>query len=242
MSIRALLQDHASMPIVLFALGILIIAILWIWQHFRKRQHLPPAKPLDRLDLKRASSIQPTESGSVAPDMQASANPPPERPFRPVPQRPSLLLELLRLALIILALVVAAGFTLALLPQVTVDNITRGIQQKTGIQKQEQIALLYLGDEVKDQEFHVRGIIRNISTQPIEKLDATIRLYGASGFLEETDLVRMSKDLIAPDDTAEFHLVYPKYDSQFATYAVDFKLRLGDIVAYKDMRESRSHN
>ena len=60
----------------------------------------------------------------------------------------------------------------------------------------------YLGDEIKDQSFHVRGVIRNITTQPIEKTDAAIRLYSADGSLAETDFVRMNKETIARTETA----------------------------------------
>jgi hypothetical protein len=152
---------------------------------------------------------------------------------------PSLALDVLRIALLILAIVVAAGFTLILLPKTTIDNAAQRLQTRSGPAKQEQIALLYLGDEIKDQSFHIRGVIRNITTQPIEKLDAAIRLYSADGSLAETDFVRMNKETIAPDETTEFSLVYPNYNSQFGSYSVDFKFRLGDFVFYRDMRTAR---
>src|SRR6266571_1838246 len=77
------------------------------------------------------------------------------------------------------------------------------------------IALLYLGDELKGKEFHVRGFIRNISPRPLEKLDASIRLYRADGTLLETYLTRMDLESIPPDATAEFHLVYPDFEGFF---------------------------
>jgi hypothetical protein len=151
-------------------------------------------------------------------------------------------MNFLRILLIILALVVAAGFILILIPQSAVDSAAQKLQARNGPSKQEQIALLYLGDEIKDQSFHVRGVIRNITTKPIEKLDAAIRLYSLDGILAETDLVRMNKETIAPDETAEFQLVYTNYSSQFGSYAVDFKFRLGDVVFYRDMRTARGNN
>jgi len=52
----------------------------------------------------------------------------------------------------------------------------------------------------------------------------------------------MDKESFAPDETAEFHLVYLNYDMQFSRYAVDFKLRQGNLVPYKDMRGSRTQD
>jgi hypothetical protein len=149
-------------------------------------------------------------------------------------------MDLLRILLIVLALVVATGFILILIPQVTFNNAVQGLQERRGKGAQEQIALLYLGDEIKEQRFLVRGVIRNITTQPIEKVDAAVRLYLMDGSLVETDLVRMNKETMAPDETAEFQLVYPNYNSQFGSYAVDFKFRGGDTVFYRDMRATQS--
>jgi len=157
-------------------------------------------------------------------------------PHPPAKDSSSLFIDLLRILLIVLALVVAAGFVLILIPQVTFDRAAQSLEERSGKAGQEQIALLYLGDEIKDQRFYVHGLIRNITTQPIEKIDAAIRLYFMDGSLAETDLVRMNKETIAPDDTAEFQLVYPDYNSQFGSYAVDFKYRNGDFLFHRDMR------
>jgi hypothetical protein len=149
-------------------------------------------------------------------------------------------MDLLRILLIVLALVVAAGFVMILIPQVTFDRAAQRIQERSGKVGEEQISLLYLGDEIKDQGFYIRGVIRNITTEPIEKIDASIRLYSMDGSLAETDMVRMDKETIPPDATAEFQLVYPNYNSQFGSYAVDFKFRNGDTVFYRDMRATQS--
>ena len=98
------------------------------------------------------------------------------------------------------------------------------------------IAFLYLGHEIQNDEFHIRGVVRNITTEPIEKLDAVVRLYSHNRELLETDIVRMDKETIEPDEVAQFELVYPNYQSEFSSYSVEFKLRQGAFVPYKDMR------
>lgn len=144
--------------------------------------------------------------------------------------------DILRGLLILLSLVVAAGFILILLPQRSVDELAAGIQNRRQSSQPVAIAFLYLGDKIEGNEFRIRGAVRNITTEPIEKLDAVIRLYSHDGSLIETAVVRMNKEIIAPDEIAQFDLVYPDYKSQFASYSVEFKLRQGDFVPYKDMR------
>ena len=149
----------------------------------------------------------------------------------------SLLSEIMRAALIVLAICVARGFFMILVPEGSIDRLAQNLRLKSGqLPPQERISLLYLGDETKGKEFHIRGVVRNISTQPIEKLDATVRLYAPDGSLLETAVVRMDMESIAPDATSSFHLTYPDYADQFGSYAVDFKLRQGDAVPFKDMR------
>jgi hypothetical protein len=46
----------------------------------------------------------------------------------------------------------------------------------------------------------------------------------------------MSKETIDPGAIAQFELVYPKYEAEFGSYSVEFKLRQGAVVPYKDMR------
>jgi hypothetical protein len=50
----------------------------------------------------------------------------------------------------------------------------------------------------------------------------------------------MNKEKIAPDEIARFDLSYPDYKMEFASYAVEFVLRRGDPVPYKDMRPDAS--
>ncbi len=149
----------------------------------------------------------------------------------------------MRGALLILALVVAAGFVIVVIPQKTIDwaagTLSARIHREPSPEK---IAFLYLGDELKQGEFHIRGVVRNITVEPIEKLDVTIRLYAPGGQLVETRTVRMDSELIAPDQTAQFHLVYPDYGGQFGSYSVEFVMRQGEVVPYKDMRGTRGQD
>jgi hypothetical protein len=164
----------------------------------------------------------------------------PEVPaFAPTGRRPWLLSDLLRLLLVFLSFVVAAGFVLILLPQPTVDRMTQDLRASYGTAGQEMISLLYLGDERKDSEFRIQGVIRNITTAPLEKLDAAVRLYAHNGNILETTIIRMNKETIAPDEVAQFELVYPNYKDEFMKYAVEFKLRDGGLIPYKDMRTNR---
>ncbi|MBM3792360.1 MAG: hypothetical protein FJW35_18710 [Acidobacteria bacterium] len=145
-----------------------------------------------------------------------------------------------RFLLVLLAWCVAMGFLLVLLPQSTIDNWAQAIRLKSAPQGQEEvIAFLYLGDEMRGRDFHLRGVVRNISTGPVEKLDATVRLYSTDGALIETVVVRLDSETIAPDGTSAFHLTFPEYSGQFTGYSVEFKLRSGEPVPYKDMRGSR---
>ena len=149
--------------------------------------------------------------------------------------------EIMRGVLILLALCVAAGLILISMPEGTIDRMAQSLRLRKGeTPPQEGISLLYLGDEIKGKEFHIRGVIRNISTQPIEKLDAQIRLYAPDGILIETTVVRMDAEVIAPDATSSFNLAYPDFTGQFGSYSIDFKLRQGQAMPYKDMRGPRA--
>lgn len=183
---------------------------------------------------------QPDEAGSPAgPESQALDVAPEGPSFATVHAKPWLVTDLLRVLLVLLSLVVAAGFVLVVLPQPTVDRMTQSLEARHGTAQQEKIAFLYLGDEVRDNEFHIRGVLRNITALPIEQLDAAVRLYAHDGTILQTTVVRMNKETIAPDEIAQFELVYPNYRMEFAKYSVDFTLREGGFVPYKDMRATR---
>jgi len=139
--------------------------------------------------------------------------------------------------LIPLGLITAAGLLLALLPQSTADSMIRDLEARRGLSSQAKIAFLYLGHQVRDNKLQIRGVVRNITADPIEQLDATVRLYAPNRDLLETVIVRMDKEVINPDELARFDLVYPEYRSEIASYSVEFKLRQGNVIPYKDMRE-----
>jgi hypothetical protein len=198
--------------------------------------------PLVQLNLDQAGippDSDPKNSEMAAEKADASAHAPEAPVIANLRNRPGLLYDLLRLFLILLSLVVAAGFALILLQQPTVDKMAQDLQARRGIGQQEKIALLYLGDEIKDDSFHIRGAVRNISTTPLEQLDAAVRLYSHDGSILETTVLRMNKETIVPDEVAQFELVYPNYKMEFAKYSVEFKLRDGGMVFYKDMRATR---
>jgi hypothetical protein len=186
----------------------------------------PPADPPDQPDTPASTD---GEDSPPAPEV-------PE--FASVSKRRYFLADFFRALLVILSLVVAAGFVLILLPQPSVDKMAQNLEARRGA-RPERVAFLYLGDEIKESQFHVRGIVRNITTEPIERLDAAIRLYGHDGNLLQTVVIRMNKETIAPDEVAQFELVYPNYGNEFAKYSVEFKLREGGEVPYKDMRATR---
>ncbi len=149
----------------------------------------------------------------------------------------SVLVDLLRGVLILVAVCVAAGLLLIALPEGTFDRMAQSLRLRNApAPQQERVSLLYLGDELKGKEFRIRGVIRNISTQPLEHLDAMIRLYASDGTLLETAVVRMDTESIAPDAVSKFDLVYPEFDGQFSRYSVDFKQRQGETMPYKDLR------
>jgi hypothetical protein len=183
---------------------------------------------------------QPSDPESSGHDqLQPSGKGPDAPSFPTVQSKPWLLTDLLRVLLVLLSLVVAAGLVLIILPQPTVDKMTQSLEVRRGTAQQEKIAFLYLGDEVKDNEFHISGVIRNITTSPIEQLDAAVRLYGHDGTLLQTTIVRMDKETIEPDEIARFELVYPNYKMEFSKYSVDFVSREGELVSYKDMRATQ---
>jgi hypothetical protein len=155
------------------------------------------------------------------------------------PQRPFILNAFVQTILLILSVAVAIALILTVMPEGTFNGMTKNLEARNAATGQAVIGLLALGDQIKDSEFQVGGEIRNISSARIDKLDASIRLYGNDGNVFETAIVRMDKEAIAPDETASFRLVYPNYQNEYARYSVEFKFRQGDKVAYKDMRNTQ---
>jgi hypothetical protein len=222
---------------IFIAIGVIGIAAIYL--AYRKKEiGMNRSKgPLQLLDLENHDSASHAESSPAAPSGNIPA---PQVPtFQTFQSRPWVISDLFRAFLILLSLIVAAGFILILLSQPTVDRMARDLQSQYGTSQQDRIALLELWDGVKDDEFEVRGVVRNISNTPIEQMDAAVRLYSHNGGVLETVLVRMDRETIAPDNTAQFRLIYPNYKKEFSSYAVEFKVRQGALMTYKDMRSAR---
>ncbi len=163
--------------------------------------------------------------------------------FLTLQQRSPVLMDILRGALIMLAIVAAGALALVVLPQPAVDKMAAALRPRNAPgPPPEKIAFLYLGDEVKDNEFHIRGVVRNITAQAIEQLEAVVRIYAPDHTLLETQVVRMDTDTIFPNAAASFNLSFPDYHGQFGSYSLDFQLAQGDPVPYKDMREAPAGN
>lgn len=231
------LLNHLTQPkIALLVLFLVVVIYVILRSYIVRNKKAPRQKGPVLLKLDEASSPPELGEAIAAGEPEVAAPPPPAPSFQTLQHPPSATADFLHGALILLAFVVAAGFVLVLIPQRKFDQLAQSLQERRAGAKQELLAFLYLGDEVKDKDFHVRGVVRNITDQQLENLDAAIRLYAPDGRLMETAVVRMDKETIAPDETAEFHLVYPNYESQIGSYSVDFRWRDGVFVPYKDMR------
>jgi hypothetical protein len=235
------LSDPASFRILVLVLALVAAWVAALVYFFRERRR-----------RKESSAAPPAESVALHPKKEQAG---PERDLEPTPSggsetwfqllsdTPSYAVRAVRATLVLLALLVATGFVLILLPKSMMEKMVQTVRAtKAADLPSDKIALLYLGDEVKGDDFHIRGVVRNISSEPVEKLDATVRLYSADNTLQETVVVRMHLDVIPPDAISEFHLSYPKFNGQFTSYSVDFKLRQGDHVSYKDRRGVRYLN
>lgn len=152
-------------------------------------------------------------------------------------KRSGMATDLARALLILLSLVVAAALVLVLLPQPTVDKIAQYLESRKQTARPEKIVFLYLGDEIANGQFHIRGVVRNITASPIEQLDAVVRFYTQDRSLLETTIVRMDKETIGPNEIAQFELVYPNDRLEFSGYSTEFKLRQGELVPFKDLRK-----
>ena len=196
-------------------------------------------------NVSEAASEAVSEAASEVPpqapaDSEAASQAPEGPAFITLDKHSRMTADLFRALLALLSLVVAAGLVLVLLPQPAVDRMADGLRARHGIAPPEKIAFLYLGDNLKGTDFLIRGVVRNISPVPIEKLDAAVRFYAHDGTTLETTVVRMSTEAIDPGQIARFELLYPNYSGEFGSYSVEFKLRQGPLIPYKDMRATRA--
>jgi hypothetical protein len=236
------LSDPGSFRILLLVLVLVVAwaaALVYFFREQKKRRESSAAPPPESVPLHRDEEPAGSDRDLAAVPSGASS----ETWFQQLSDTPSYAVRAVRAGLVFLALIVAIGFVLILLPQSMMEKMVQTVRAtKAADLPSEKIALLYLGDELKGDEFHIRGVVRNISSEPVQRLDATVRLYSADNTLLETVVVRMHLDVIPPDATSEFHLSYPKFNGQFTSYSVDFKLRQGDHVSYKDRRGVRYLN
>jgi hypothetical protein len=239
----SILLDIKVVRIILILIGVIGIAV--IYRLSRKKEIAPNKAKSPLLLLNLESKASDSRAESPLADSPEKISAPPSEPtaqtpiFKSCQQRSGMLSDLFRAFLVLLSLIVAAEFVLVLMSQSAIDRMAQDLRSRNGMIPQERIALLFLGDEIKDDKFQVLGEIRNISNAPIERLDAAIRFYSSTGGILETDLVRMDKELIAPDEKAQFRVAYPNYKKEFSRYAVEFKLRQGELLACKDLRAPR---
>ena len=155
---------------------------------------------------------------------------------------PSVWPDIGRALILIAGFVALSGIALVLLPQSAVDVMIVRIENHHNGGDHEKISLVYLVDEFTNGAFRIRGVIRNITDAPTERIDAVVRLYGMERALLETVIVRLDKEIIEPNDFARFDLTVPEQTAGFVGYAVEFKLREGDVIHHKDMRRQGSQN
>lgn len=227
-------------PIFLVIFGILLITAVYALDYYRKKnRHIETAETketeTDEPQKPAGNNTHPMDTLEPADNAKRSRQ---GLTIQTLERKPFALFPLLRVLLIPLSLVVAAALLLILLPQSTTDSIVRELQFRKWGGAREKVAFLYLGHRIQKNEFQIRGVLRNITTESIDQLDAAIRLYGKNRNLLETAIVRMDKETIDPNDIARFELVYPDYESEFSSYSVEFKLRRGEVISYRDMRET----
>jgi hypothetical protein len=227
-----------TVKLLLIIIGIIMAIVISLAELRKRKSRQKSEAPLSPLDPDKSQPLSPDKQASAADssDVAASSQAVEAPVFATLQRRPWMLIDLLRVLLIVLSLAVAGVLALVLLPQPAVDGLVRNLQARHEGANPEPIAFLYLGDEIANNELHIRGVVRNITAVPIEQLDAIVRFYAYDRSLLETTIVRMSKDIIDPGEIAQFELVYPNYQMEFTGYSAEFKLRQGALVPYKDMR------
>jgi hypothetical protein len=149
--------------------------------------------------------------------------------------------DLARALLLLLGVVVAAALLLALLPDRTFEGMTRALHSRHARGAQERIALLYLGNASAADAFRIRAVVRNISTAPIDGLDAAIRLYAHDGTLCETVIARTDRETVPPGELARLEVALVGERPEIGAYSVQFKLRGGEALATRDLRKPAAH-
>ncbi len=239
MALNSILYNPAALRIILLLIGGVLFVIALLLRRYRRIRAMQAAVYQPQADESQQLAFTPPDQQHAA--AEATTPQPLQLRFETIAERPSFLMDILRISLILLCFVIATAWVLIALPQSAVDRIAaRLLPRNVALAPQEKIALLYLGDETKDKEFTIRGVIRNISSEPLENLDAIFRMYGPDGSVIDTAIVRMDFETIASGTTAQFHLTYHDYKQQFSSYVIDFKSRQGDAVPYVDLRTARA--
>lgn len=197
-----------------------------------------PGEPVSEARQAVVSEAPASRGVQIAVETAREEGPPLERPFafQSLQAQSSFGWDIARAGLILLAVASVATGALVAMSEPAFDRFASRLEPPRTEATTEKIAFLYLGDEVIEDTFHIRGVVRNISTENIIGLDANIRLYSHDSILLETAVARMDIEVIAPDAVAQFRLVYPNYTGQLGSYSVDFKMRQGAPVPFKDMR------
>jgi hypothetical protein len=226
-SLNVIFRNQNGLILLLISIGIIGVFLIYYFSYRKKKKHIRNGGNITQEQRSMQSEGSNAEYGSPA--QQAS--------IFSTPQKPSgIWLDLLRGVLLILSLLIIAAVTLVLLPQRALDTIVHQFESRHSSPIQERIALLYLGDEIENGSFRIRGVVKNIAAGPIEKMDAAVRLYDREGSATKTVLIRLDKEVIDPGAIARLDLVIPNYKMDISGYAVEFQLRDGEKISYKDLR------
>jgi hypothetical protein len=241
--LSSLFSDPRTFGIAFVAAAV-IMAVVAILAHFKKKklEARPVRPPVDAEVRKPETSHPGPPVPPAAPPQEVVPAPAARAPaFVTLEKPPRLMTDLFRALLIALSVAALAALVLIALPQPTVNRIADSLNSRHGGSRLEKIAFLYLGDATLNNEWHIRGVVRNVSTAPLEQLDAIVRFYTHDRTLLETTIVRMNKEIINPGETAQFELIYPVPGREYAGYSAEFKLRQGTPVSYIDMRKAQPH-
>ena len=157
-------------------------ALIYFFRERKKRRESPRAAA-----RRRGCSGAGSASSPRAPVLESEPSGAPSQTwFQQLSDVPSLGVRVLRASLVLLALIVAAGFALLVLPQGMMEKMVQTVRAtKAADLPSEKIALLYLGDEVKGDEVHSWSCSK-YQQRASGKTDATVRLYSGDNTLLET--------------------------------------------------------
>jgi hypothetical protein len=147
--LNSIFSDPRAFQILLIFISLFGIAVI-IFAYCKKEKKLDKARE-SRTHPGRDSEETPAASETMQARTPAAGSNAPSSPGPPsfsMLKPPRGLADAFRALLVILSIVVAAGFILILLPQPAVDSLIESIRSRYGTPLEERLALLYLGDEV----------------------------------------------------------------------------------------------